>query len=354
MEAICVTAPNTWSLVTDYEVPKVKPGSVLVRVHATGVCGTDIEIIKGEMGYYRSGGLGGFPIVPGHEWAGEVAEVGEGVQNFKVGDHVVGETTVPCWECECCSNGLRQICPTRIEIGVLLSNGGFAQYLVYPDTRTLHKIRNDIAWPNAASCEPLAISVAAVNASPLRVGDLAVVFGDGPIGLYLLQVLKAKGAKHVIVVGGVQNRLEKARALGADTTVNALTDNNYENHLLEQVLKFGNGKLADLVMEATGNPRAVEIALEVVKPGGQITLSGLFAGRKANLDVEKIVVKNLRVCGVLSSPGVWPETIALIESGKVDPSKVISHKFPLAKFGQAVETLEKKLDNVVKVVITLE
>jgi len=194
--------------------------------------------------------------------------------------------------------------------------------------------------------------VAAVNASPLQAGDLVVVFGDGPIGLYLLQVLKVKGAKHVIVVGGVPNRLEKARALGADVTINAFADPHYEKQLLSEVLRLGNGKLADLIMEATGNPKAVEVALEVVKPGGQITLSGLFAGRKASLDVEQIVVKNLRVCGVLSSPGVWPETIALVESGKVDPSQVISHKFPLSQFGQAVETLEKKLDNVIKVVIT--
>jgi len=352
MQAIVVTGPDNYSLEKNVPKPKVTPNGVVVRTRATGVCGTDLEILSGHMGYFREG-LSKYPIIPGHEWAGEVVEMGSAVKGFNIGDHVVGETTVPCFNCDFCSKGMVTICPSRIEIGVLNHNGGFANFLLYPNYRTLHKIHNKIPFPSAAAVEPLSIAVAGVKSSPLRNGDCVVIMGDGAIGLYLLQVCQVKGASTVIVVGGVENRLRKAEELGASATINALTSKDLSKHLKDLLKKLNHGKLANIVIEATGNPKAVDTALDIVEPGGHITLLGLgFAGKKADLDLDKVVLKNLSIKGSLSSSGaMWPETIALIESGKVDPAKIISHKFPLEKFSLAVETLDKKLDNVLKVVI---
>jgi len=350
MQAI-VCRNESYSLEKNVPIPKIDPKGVLVRVRATGVCGTDIELLGGHMGYYRNG-MAKYPIIPGHEWAGEIVELGSEVKGFAKGDHVVGETTVPCYNCENCSRGLVTICPTRIEIGVLNHNGGFANYLHYPNYRTLHKVDSRIPFPSAAASEPLSIAVAGVKSSNLQPGDVAVIMGDGAIGLYLLQVCKVKGARSVVVVGGVENRLRKAKELGACATLNALTSTDLVQQLKDILKKLNNGKLANVVIEATGNPKAVETALEVVDAGGNITLLGLFAENKASLDLEKVVLKNLTIKGSLSSSGaMWLETIALIESGKVDPSRIISHKFPLEQFSKAVETLEKKLDNVLKVVV---
>jgi len=350
MHAI-VCRKESYTLEKNVPIPKIDPIGVLVRVRATGVCGTDVEILAGHMGYYRDG-MAKYPIIPGHEWAGEIVEVGSAVKGFEIGDHVVGETTVPCFNCENCSRGMVTICPSRVEIGVLNHNGGFANYLHYPNYRTLHKVDSRIPFPSAAASEPLSIAVAGVKSSNLRPGDVVIIMGDGAIGLYLLQVCKVKGARSVVVVGGVENRLRKAKELGACATLNALTSTDLVQHLQDILKKLNHGKLANVVIEATGNPKAVETALEVVDPGGNITLLGLFAGNKASLDLEKVVLKNITIRGSLSSSGaMWPETIALIESGKVDPARIISHKFPLEQFSKAVETLEKKLDNVLKVVV---
>jgi len=321
-----------------------------VRVRATGLCGTDLEILSGHMGYFKDG-RAKFPIIPGHEWAGEVEEVGSAVKGFKKGDHVVGETTVPCHKCENCLKAMFTICPTRVEMGVLNQNGGFANYLLYPDTRTLHKIDNKIPFASAAAVEPLSIAVAAVKASPLNHGDVVVIMGDGAIGLYLLQVCKVKGAGTIIVVGGVENRLNKAKELGATAILNALTATDLTKNLQDLIRKLNRGKLANLVIEASGNAKALESVFEIVEPGGQITLLGLYL-EKSVVSFEKVVLSNLTVKGVLSSSGaIWPETIKLIESGKVDPSKLISHKIPLEKFSSAVKILEQKIDNVLKIVI---
>jgi len=256
----------------------VTPKGILIRVRATGVCGTDLEIISGHMGYYRQG-YGKYPIIPGHEWAGEVEEVGSDVKGFKKGDHVVGETCISCFNCDNCSTGMFTICNSRAEIGVLNHNGGFANFLLYPHARTLHKIDNKIPFSSAAAVEPLSIAVSAVSGSSLKQGDFAVIMGDGAIGLYLLQVCIVKGARAVIVVGGVEVRLKKAKELGAVATLNALTSTNIITELQNLLKKLNNGKMADLVIEATGSPQAVEAALDVIEPGGRITLLGLFAGK---------------------------------------------------------------------------
>jgi len=248
-----------------------------------------------------------------------------------------------------CCNAAFAVCDARVEIGILNHDGGFANYLLYPDTRSLHKIDSKIPFASAAAAEPLGIAVAAVSVSPLKAEDTVVILGDGPIGLYLLQVCKQKGVKSIVVVGGLDHRLKIAKELGATATLNALKTPNTK--IPEVVKNLNKGKLANLVIEATGNPKAFDLALDLVEPNGHITLLGLFT-EKGEVELVKIVTKSVTIKGSLSSHGeVWNETIKLIESGKVDPSKIISHTFPLEEFGTAIRTIDQKLDNVVKVVI---
>jgi len=190
--------------------PKPVPGGddVLIKVKATGICGTDLEVIEGHLGYYTSG-LAKYPIVPGHEWVGEIHAVGENVKGFAVGEHVVGETIIPCWKCNYCHSGSYQRCLNKMETGIMNKSGAFAEYLIYP-ARTLHKLSKDVPIASGCLIEPLSVAVNAAKRVSLKKSDFVVIFGDGPIGLFLLMVAKAIGAR-TVVVGGLDNRLEKSQ-----------------------------------------------------------------------------------------------------------------------------------------------
>jgi len=229
-------------------------------------------------------------------------------------------------------------------------NGAFAEYLIYP-ARTLHKLSKDVPFTSGCMIEPLSVAVNATKRVSLKKSDFVVIFGDGPIGLFLLMVAKAIGSR-TVVVGGLDNRLEKAKDLGADAIYNVVKNSSNASKELQELIKqVGHNDLADCVIEATGNPLAIQHVLEAVKVGGQILLLGAFGGNSVNVDLDKIVTKDVTITGTVGSPNVWPETIALVESGKIDPSKVVSHKFKLPQFGEAVKVVQQKSDNVVKAII---
>jgi len=254
-------------------------------------------------------------------------------------------------------------------------NGGFAEYLVYP-VRTLHRVPSSIPFDVAVLTEPLCI---AVNAVKMTMGqqyidvfnegvderkginllpdfDYVVIFGDGPIGLLLLQVLKAIYSKlhHVVrvfLVGATPNRLETATRLGADRVHNNSSTSNDAEDLEGVVRKFGDGRMADYVFEATGQPRPVEQAIQTVKIGGKVMLLGVFGGKSANIDLDKIVLGDLTIRGTIGSPGVWPATIKLLESGLINTKPFITHRFPLSGYHEAIELIERKAGNVIKAII---
>lgn len=329
----------------DVSQPEPGPGEVLVRVRSTGICGTDVEIVEGTMPYYTQG-MAKYPIIPGHEWAGEVAGLGAGVSHFAIGDRVVGECSVGCGQCSTCLAGNYHQCPTRRETGILNLNGGFAQFMTFPAI-FLHKVRDDLPFATACLVEPCAVAFNGVRRTEITPRDYVVIFGDGPIGLLTLQMARAFGANRVAVVGATDHRLAKAAELGADAVLDVRGED-----VAESLQRLGGDQLPDAVIEATGNPAAAEQAVQVVRPGGRLTLLGIFGGRKASLDLDKLVIGDITLRGALGSPGVWPDVIRLIEAGRVDPAAIISHQMELADFSRGIEMVQDRADGVVKIVLT--
>ncbi|WP_421853578.1 zinc-dependent alcohol dehydrogenase [Oricola sp.] len=318
----------------DGEAPA--PGEVAIAVEAVGVCGTDIEIVDGTMPYFTSGAAS-YPIVPGHEWVGRVVEAGAGVTRFVAGDRVVGECSVGCMRCHRCMAGLYHQCANRTETGILNRSGGFSERIVFPEL-FLHPISEDVSLNAAALVEPTAIAFNGVKKASVSPRDRVAVFGDGPIGLLLMMVAKAFGARSVAVVGATKSRLAHAVRLGADLAIDVTAQDPRA-----QLLEYGDGSLPDVVLEATGNPAAVPAAIEAAAPGGRVVLQGLFAGGKVReLCFDHLVVNDISLLGALGSPGIWPDVIALIESGEVDPAAIVTHELALDQFGEGIRLVKAR------------
>lgn len=317
--------------------PEPSVGEVGIRVLAVGICGTDIEIIKGHMAYYSSG-RAVFPITIGHEWVGEVAALGQGVTGLELGERVVGEVSIGCMACETCSSGAYHRCASRTETGVMNRDGGLAEHIVLP-VWAVHRISNSVDVRSAALVEPSAVALNGVRLGGVGPTSQVAVMGDGPIGLLLLQVAKAFGAPKVFVVGADRARLDLALRLGADAAIDARSED-----VPEALLIAGEGRRPTVVLEASGNPEAVRAAIAAAAPGATIVLQGLCGCTPPKgFDLDRIVINDLTLRGALGSPGIWPEVIGLIESGRIDPSAIVTHDLPIRDFARALEIIEARL-----------
>jgi L-iditol 2-dehydrogenase len=342
MKAILIEAPQRVRL-ADFPDERPAPGHVLVQVLATGICGTDVEIFDGTMPYFTAG-LARYPVVPGHEWVGEVLECGDGALAFAPGDRVVGECSVGCMRCAVCLGGNYHRCPNRTETGILNRRGGFAERIEFP-ALFLHRISKAVPISAAALVEPAAVAFNGVRLAGVTPRDDVAIFGDGPIGLLLLQMALAFGARRVSVVGATPHRLELAERLGASAALDV-----GKGRISARLAEIGGGSLPSVVIEATGNPAAVIEAVAATAPGGRLVLQGLFAGRKADgIDLDRIVTADISLRGALGSPGVWPDVIALIESGRVDPAALVSASLPLAQFERGIDMVKAR--TAVKIVV---
>ncbi len=343
MQAVRIVGPDAVRL-EQIEIGALAAGEVRVRVRATGICGTDLEILDGTMPYYTRG-MTSYPVTPGHEWAGEVAEVGLGVTGFDVGDHVVGECSVGCAKCDECRSGAYHRCPNRTETGILNRDGGFAEYLVFP-ARYLHRVNKDLDIKAAALVEPTAVAFNGLKLGGFSHQDNLVIFGDGPIGLLLLLVARVMTKRKIALVGAHTDRMQLAKSLGAGTVIDARTEN-----VADRLRNTFDGSLPDVAVEATGQPQAAAMAVGVVKPGGRVVLQGLFGGRVLkDFELDHVVINDLTLRGALGSPNVWPEVIALIEAGHVKPLSIVTHELGLSQFTQGIDLVKSR--EAVKVLIT--
>lgn len=341
MRAAVIAAPRRLEF-RDLAGTDPAPGQVAIRVLATGICGTDLEIFDGTMPYFTAG-MARYPVVPGHEWVGEVLACGDGVEGFAAGDRVVGECSVGCMRCAVCKSGNYHRCANRTETGILNRAGAFAEQIEFP-ALFLHKISKRVPIEAAALIEPSAVAFNGVRVAGVSPLDEVAIFGDGPIGLLLLQMARAFGAKRVGIVGGTPHRLALAGRLGADWTIDIAG-----GPVVERLLEAGGGA-PSVVIEATGNPAAVNQAVAAVAPGGRLVLLGLFAGRKADgVDLDRIVTGDIAIRGALGSPGIWGDVIALVESGRVDPAVLVTERLPLEDFEKGLGLVAARA--AVKVVV---
>lgn len=332
MLAVVKMAPGVGNVeVRDIAEPEVAPGHVLIAVRAAGICGTDIHIYYDE---FRSWP----PVVLGHEVAGEVAAVGDGVEGVRVGDRVTTETYfATCGVCRYCRDGRVNLCPQRRSIGSGV-DGGFASYVVVPG-RNVHRLPDGVSLLAGALTEPLACVVhGALQLPRVEPQDVAVIAGPGAIGLLTLQALKAAGTRVVVLGTGVDaHRLRTAAELGADYVFDVGSD-SYEQAI--QDITDGDG--ADIVYECAGAGPAAAMLLKLVRRGGQYAQIGLF-GKPVAWELDQVCYKELRVTGSNASvPSAWKKALQLLASGAVKTEPLISAVYPLTEWREAFDAFEQR------------
>lgn len=332
MKAVVKTSPGEGNVeVRDIPEPDVSAGHVKIAVRAAGICGTDLHIFHDE---YKS-----FPpVVLGHEVSGQVAEVGDGVERIHPGDHVTTETYFStCGICRFCRAGRINLCLSRRSIGSAV-NGGFTSYLIVPE-RNVHVLPEGVNYLAGALTEPLACVVhGALELPHLLPGDLAVIAGPGAIGLLTLQVVRAAGARAVIIgTDADAHRLHMAMEFGAHGILNVQRD-DYRAAIDE--LTGGSG--ADIVYECSGAGPAASMLLEIVRRGGQYAQIGLF-GKSIQWNLEEVCFRELSVTGSNASvPSAWERALGLMASGAVKTEPLVSEVFPITEWREAFDVFERR------------
>jgi alcohol dehydrogenase/L-iditol 2-dehydrogenase len=301
-------------------VPEIGDTDVLLRVGAVSVCGSDLH-----QAYNTHSWPVNVPVVLGHEFAGTVAKIGRGVKTFREGDRVVSETAAEiCGDCMLCRTGRYNLCPQRKGCGYGL-DGAMATYVRVP-VRCLHRIPDTLPFGLACLAEPHAVAYNAmcVNSS-MRPGDLVVVLGPGPIGLLCARMAALAGADPLIVAGLSSDgpRLETAIRLGATRVVDAGKEN------VEEVVRSFNPLGADLVCDASGASRPLDIALALARPDGQVTKVG-WSPDLMPININPLVQKNVRLQGSFShNYPVWERVIHLLDRGRTDADAIVGLTSPL-------------------------
>ena len=319
MLAVVVEKPHEVE-VRDIPRPEVGPNEALVRVGACGICGTDVHVIEGEFPPTK------YPIVIGHEFGGEVVEVGRDVVGFKPGDRVGVDPTLNCGACYFCQRGMGNLCENWNGIGVARTNGGFAEYVVVP-SRVLYPIPATMSWAEAALIEPVSCVVRGFHRLSPQVGESYLVYGAGPMGLLNAQVARFNGASTVAIVDINRSRLERARSVFGFDLLGATLDE------VRHVAPRG----FDNVIEATGVTKVAEMAINAVKRRGKLLLFGVCPpGEKAGYDVFRIYNEEITVLGTMAVLYSYGPAIDVIAAGAVDASKMVTHTFDIDAFPEAL------------------
>ncbi|MGN6243459.1 MAG: zinc-dependent alcohol dehydrogenase [Motilibacteraceae bacterium] len=296
--------------VNEIDVPQIGEDEVLVAARSVGVCHSDIELLEGRYIIPFE-----YPVIPGHEWSGEVVQVGGQVRDLRPGDRVVGE------------------CVIGTEHFGFSISGAAAEFFV-AKASWLHRLPDNLSWTQGALVEPFSCGYyATVRADNLDASDTAVVLGAGPIGLGVVAAAAAKGVR-VIVAEPSAARAELAQRLGAEAVVDP-TDASFA----DAVRDLTGGRGADVVFEASGKPAARAAALEVAAFRGRLVYIGIDVGGSAPAKLGLIQSKELQLRGIIGSPGVWPQTLRFLSRSGLDLSPLVTASFPLAEADRAVETV---------------
>jgi alcohol dehydrogenase/L-iditol 2-dehydrogenase len=311
-------------------VPEIGDHDVLLQVGAVSVCGSDVHQAHNTQSWPVN-----VPVVLGHEFGGTVARVGRGVKGFRDGDRVVSETAAEiCGTCLLCRTGRYNLCPSRKGFGYGI-NGAMSQYVRVP-ARCLHHIPDSLPFDLACLAEPHSVAYQAmcVN-STIRPGDVVVVLGPGPIGLLCTRMAALSGADPLIVAGLTVDapRLEAARQLGATRIVTVETES------LDEVVRSYADVGADLVCDASGSSRTLEIALKLARPDGQVTKVG-WSPQSIPIDVNPLVMRNLHLQGSFShNYPVWERVIHLLDRRATMPDTIVGLRAPLEGWREAFDAM---------------
>ncbi|MER7488140.1 alcohol dehydrogenase catalytic domain-containing protein [Streptomyces sp. NPDC126497] len=328
---VVIEGPGEHRLVP-HEPREPGAGEALVRVHASGICGSDREVYQGNRpeGYVR------YPLTPGHEWSGTVERVGAGVPESLVGRKVVGEGFRNCQVCDRCHAGETTLCSAGYEETGFTRPGAMAATLTLP-ARLLHVLPDDADLSAAALLEPAAcIAAAALKANAVP-GERVAVVGTGTLGMFAVQFLRAGSPSELLVVGSRDDREALSRQYGA-------TDFRTKDRALPDDF--------DVVIETAGSADAARIAASLLRRGGRLVLTGIPAPGADGLDPTDLVVRQLEVHTVFGAPpDAWAHTVRVFAAGLLDPLPLVSHELPLAEFPRAIELVGSGDPKVGKVLL---
>lgn len=328
---------NKTFAVTDLPTPHAGPGELVLRNQVCGVCGTDVHIYHGEPGSADVNP----PVVLGHEYSGEVVEVGKGVTGFAVGDHVTVDPNIYCGHCAYCQNGKKQLCPSMEAIGVT-RDGGFAQYSRIPASQAF-KLEPTVPWEAAAMAEPLACCLHGIDLAGIQVGDKVCVVGGGAIGLLMVQLAKLSGASQIVLSEPNEKRRQVGLQLGANAALDPTRPDSQE--AFAQVLGGAN-----VVIECVGNVPAVKSAFQFAGKGATVLLFSVpKVDATFDLPLFDVYKKELTIKGSFVNPDTHARAVALINSGKVDFGPIITHRFTLDQLPEAIAM--QMSDASIKVVV---
>ena len=329
---------------TEREIPKPKQGEVLVKLEYVGICGSDLH-------YYESGAIGDYvvkpPFVLGHEPGGVVVEAGEGVTHLKPGDRVALEPGRTCGHCEFCRTGRYNLCPDVVFFATPPVDGVFQEYVAH-DADLCFKLPENVSTLEGALIEPLAVGFHAANQGGARPGQSAVVMGAGCIGLVSMMALRARGVSRVYVVDVMENRLEKAKELGACAVVNGAKQDP-----VQAVLDLTEGRGADLVIETAGAEAAAQQAVRLTKKGAVIVFVGYTKSGMVSLPMSLALDKELTFRTVFRYRHIYPMAIEAVASGAVNLKGIVTNIFDFSDLQRAMDLSVRDKANIVKSVVKI-
>ncbi len=341
MKALVLTAYKRFEY-CDVPEPQPGPQDVLVRVEACGICGSDVHGMDGSTGRRIP------PIIMGHEAAGVIARVGSAVEGWQPGDRVTFDSTISCGQCYYCLQGQVNLCDRRRVLGVSCAefrqDGALAEFVAVPQ-HILYRLPEGLGFHFAAMVEPVSIAVHAVRRVGVRLGDTAVVVGTGMIGLLVVQALRAAGCGRVWAVETDAQRRELALRLGADEAFSP-----DEADVLAEIRRRTQGRGADVAVEAVGIPATVSLAIASVRKGGAVALVGNLSPQ-AELPLQAVVTRELRLDGSCASSGEYPLCLELMARGAIRVEPLISAVVPLAEAPLWFERLYQRQPGLMKVIV---
>jgi len=347
MRAVVTHGPHDYRL-EETPVPTPGPGEVLTKVEACGVCASDVKCYKGADMFWGGGGQPRYvdaPVVAGHEFIGRVVALGPGAgerHGVAVGDRVISEQIVPCWECRYCRRGQYWMCEVHNIYGFQkVVNGGMAEYMLYPAGALVYRVPDELPVELAVLVEPLSCSIHAVERGRIEFGDVVVISGAGPLGLGMVGAARLKNPGALVVLDMLDSRLELARRIGAGRTINPGKED-----AVALVKEMTDGYGCDVYIEAASNPASVIQGLAMVRKLGRFVEFSVF---NEAVTVDWSIIgdrKELDVYGAHLGPHAYPLAIDFLSRGKINMAGVVTHQLPLDEFQRGIDMVASGRDSI--------
>ncbi|MNG80050.1 D-arabitol-phosphate dehydrogenase [compost metagenome] len=348
MKAVVAYAPKDYRL-EQVAVPKIGPQEILVKVEACGICAGDVKAFEGAASFWGDEKQPAYikaPMIPGHEFIGYVVGYGEGVEGFKLGDRVISEQIVPCWQCRFCNRGQYWMCEKHDLYGFQKNvNGGMAEYMKFTKEAINYHVPADMPIEDAILIEPYACSFHAVQRANIKLGDVVVLAGAGTLGLGMIGAIKKSGPSKLVVLDLSDDRLALAKEFGADVVLNPLRDD-----VMAIVKDMTEGYGCDIYIEATGAQQSVEQGLMLIRKLGTFVEFSVF---KDPVTVDWSIISDRKELDVLGShlgPYCYPLVIEGIRNGDLPTKGVVTQTLPLEQFAEGFAMMKRGVGSI-KVVL---